>query len=79
MSNYKSALIYLAGSAAINLASSFLVDKTEKTTDLDNKSALPRVLITVAIGGLIYLAASEYRRAFEPEIIKEMKKNFVGI
>lgn len=76
---YKSALIYLAGTAAINLASSFLADKIEKTTDLDNKSALPRVLITVAIGGLIYLAASEYRRAFEPAIIKDLKENFPGI
>lgn len=77
--SYKSALTYLAGTAAITLASSFLADKIEQTTDLDNKSALPRVLITVAIGGLIYLVASEYRRAFEPEIIKEMKETIAGI
>lgn len=75
----KSALIYLAGSTALTIASSFLTDKFEKTTDLDNKSALPRVLITVAIGGLIYLVASEYRRAFEPEFIKELKQTFAGI
>ena len=77
--SYKSALAYLAGSAAITFASSFLTDKFEKTTDLDNKSALPRVLITVAIGGLIYLAASEYRGAFEPATIKDLKENLTGI
>ena len=73
---YKSILTYLAGSTAITLASSLLADKIEKTTDLDHKSALPRVLITVAIGGLIYLAASEYRRAFEPASIKDLKETF---
>lgn len=73
--SYKSTLVYLAGTVAINLASTFLADKAEKTTDLDNKSALPRVLITVAIGGLIYLASSEYRRAFEPAYIKDLKEN----
>lgn len=77
--SYKSIFGYLAGSVAINLAASFLTDKIEKTTDLDNKSALPRVLITVTIGGLIYLASSEFRRAFEPTYIKELKGNFPGI
>lgn len=73
---YKSTLIYLAGSAALSLASTFLTDKVEKTIDLDNKSALTRVLITVAIGGLIYLASNEYRRAFEPATFKNLKETF---
>lgn len=77
--SYKSTLAYLAGTTAITLASSFLAEKFEKTTDLDNKSALPRVLITVAVGGLIYLVGSEYRRAFEPEYIKELKESLAGI
>ena len=76
--SYKSLFGYLAGNAVITLASALLADKIETTTDLDNKSALPRVLITVALGGLIYLAANEYRRAFEPAIIKELKENLLG-
>lgn len=72
----RTTVIYILGALAVSYATGTLSDKVEKTTDLDTKSVLPRVLITFALGGIIFLAGQEYRRAFEPQTVKDFKNQF---
>lgn len=69
---------YLAGSAVLGLTMNYAVTKTENVIELDQKSALPRVLISVVIGGVSYLVMHEFRRAFEPKEMSELTRTIFG-
>lgn len=68
----RNTVFYILGAIGVTIATSTLSNKAEESLDLPNQSALPRLLYSVLIGGVIYLVASEYKRAFEPDSIKEL-------